>query len=436
MAAPGGGDSAPPPPSSEEDAFRKLISSGGKRKVPSTVPKFIKKLDEIPEIALQETQSIKIALALSERGLVGQFMGLWPSAKTTDAWVQRNWKPHLKQGVTCYPLSSGFFLFEFINKEDKDLIFRNGPYFMGTQGLYLNRWTPDFDPMVELPKEVPVWVRLPNLPVHCWNYEALQKIGNGIGKFIDKADNKSIYNCARICVEVDLEAGLPEAVKLTVGNWSHYQKLDYEHLPFKCRTCQEHGHFQRNCPKNQSPEKEDAEGWQKVKKSKPGPKSKDPRPEQASLPSSSKPNPQKVPPKEGANKPKETLKEPFVIVSQSPPAPENPIPVNETPPADEPMKSDEEHNPLDSETGADTDEGATETSSSVGTPEKVPRGRKPERKKREEKSYRDVTAGFQHTIPAMIETRSSKKGKASKGATPPPPVLNAFRLLELQRVGK
>jgi hypothetical protein len=35
------------------------------------VPKFIKKLDEIPEIALPEMQSVKIALALSERGLVG-----------------------------------------------------------------------------------------------------------------------------------------------------------------------------------------------------------------------------------------------------------------------------------------------------------------------------------------------------------------------------
>ena len=114
------------------DAFRRLVASRGKRKVPLSVPKFIKKLDEIPEIALPETQSVKIALALSERGLVGQFMGLWPSAKTTDHWIQRNWKPHLKQGVTCYPLSSGYFLFEFINKEDKELICRNGPYFMGT----------------------------------------------------------------------------------------------------------------------------------------------------------------------------------------------------------------------------------------------------------------------------------------------------------------
>ena len=66
---------------------------------------------------------------------------------------------------------------------------------------------------------------------------------------------------------MDLEAGLPEAVKLTVGSWTHYQKLDYEHLPFKCRNCQEHGHFQRYCPKLTA-EKEDAEGWQKVKKGK------------------------------------------------------------------------------------------------------------------------------------------------------------------------
>ena len=84
------------------------------------------------------------------------------------------------------------------------------------------------------------------------------------------------------------------------------------------------------------------------------------------------------------------------------------------------MKSDEEHISLGTETGADSNGGATETSNSVGTPEKIPRGRKPERKKREEKSYRDVTAGLQQTIPDMIETRSTKKGKASKGATHTP----------------
>jgi hypothetical protein len=91
---------------------------------------------------------------------------------------------------------------------------------------------------------------------------------NGLGCFIDKAYNKAQYTCARICVEVDLEDGLPEVVKLKVGKLHHYQKLDYEHLPFKCRNCHELDHFQRICPKVQPEDKEQGEGWQKVKKGK------------------------------------------------------------------------------------------------------------------------------------------------------------------------
>ena len=92
-----------------------------------------------------------------------------------------------------------------------------------------------------------------------------------MGRYIDKAENNGQYRCARICVEIDLEVGLPEAVKLKVGSWHHYQKLDYEQLPFKCRLCHEHGHFQRNCPKIQVPE--EGEGWQKIKKGKSASKS-------------------------------------------------------------------------------------------------------------------------------------------------------------------
>lgn len=148
---------------------------------------------------------------------------------------------------------------------------------MGTQGLYLNCWTPSFDPMIKVPKDVLVWVRLPNLPIHCWNPSSLQTIKNGLGQYINRADPKDQYSCARICVEVDLEVGLPEAIKLKVGEWHHYQKLDYEQLPFKCRGCHEYGHFQRNFPKNPSKEKENGEGWQQPRKGKASSKAKGPR---------------------------------------------------------------------------------------------------------------------------------------------------------------
>jgi hypothetical protein len=156
-----------PPPPSPTASFRKLVTACRKKVLQAETPSFVRRLDNIPEISLPPEQPMKVALSLSERGLVGHFMGLWPSTRTTDNWIQRNWRPLIKNIITCYVVGRGYFIFKFISQEDCDLIFRNGPYFMGSQGLYLNRWTPNFDPALEVPKDVPVWVRLPNLPIHC-----------------------------------------------------------------------------------------------------------------------------------------------------------------------------------------------------------------------------------------------------------------------------
>ena len=70
-------------------------------------------------------------------------------------------------------------------------------------------------------------------------------------------------------MEVDLEAGLPKAIKLTMGNWFHFQKLDYEQLSFKCRGCHEYRHFIQNYPKKNTEIQQDkAEGWHRVNRSK------------------------------------------------------------------------------------------------------------------------------------------------------------------------
>lgn len=46
-----------------------------------------------------------------------------------------------------------------------------------------------------------------------------------------------MFACTWICVKVDLKKGLSKAILLTLNNWKHYQKLDYEQLPFKYKTC-------------------------------------------------------------------------------------------------------------------------------------------------------------------------------------------------------
>jgi len=70
MSAPGGGEPSPTPPISSEEVFRRFLSQKGKKRLIPEVLKFIKKLEEIPEIALPEDQLIKIAIALADKGLV------------------------------------------------------------------------------------------------------------------------------------------------------------------------------------------------------------------------------------------------------------------------------------------------------------------------------------------------------------------------------
>ena len=105
---------------------------------------------------------------------------------------------------------------------------------MGHKRIYLNKWSPDFHPTQDVSSTVPIWVRLLHLPLHCWNVDSLETIGNKLGKYIDRDESKDQFSCARICVEVDLEIGLPEAIQLIVADWYYVQELDYEKILFKC----------------------------------------------------------------------------------------------------------------------------------------------------------------------------------------------------------
>jgi hypothetical protein len=231
------------------EAFKALVRSAGPKSKPSLPSKFVKRMEEIPSLELSPEEPCKLALLLADKALIGKFTGLWPSPKTVEAWTIDRWEPMIQGGVSLFAVGRGFFVFRFASKEDCDLVFRSGPYFMGSRGLFLAPWTLDFNPEAEI-TAAPVWVRLPHLPLHLWGKSSLKDIGNKLGRFLDRAEPKGDqFTCARICVEVNLEKGLPEAIKLSLGDWCHIQELDYEQIPFKCLRCHDYGHFARSCPK-------------------------------------------------------------------------------------------------------------------------------------------------------------------------------------------
>jgi hypothetical protein len=206
-----GGDPPPPPPPpfAEQLVFQAIVDGLPPPKHYPQISKFMKNLNAIPEVSLSIIGPRLKAIALTSRRLVGKFMGLWPSPKDMNLWVQNNWKVLIKGRLYVTFCGRGFYIFPFELQEYIDLISRNGPYFMGAKGMYLNKWSPDFDPEAYIPSSFPLWVLLPHLPLHCWDDDFAHRIGNSLGRYVDRMEPKdNMYACVRISVEVDLERGL------------------------------------------------------------------------------------------------------------------------------------------------------------------------------------------------------------------------------------
>jgi hypothetical protein len=94
---------------------------------------FVKKLDEIPKVLLPPSSARKKALALADCGLIGQFTGIWPSPKTIETWMEKNWKPLIKGSLNHFFCERVFFfIFSLsIRKTRSDL--SKWPIFLGSE---------------------------------------------------------------------------------------------------------------------------------------------------------------------------------------------------------------------------------------------------------------------------------------------------------------
>lgn len=164
----------------EIEVFKTLVSSlNPSTRAQTSHQKFVKNLEEIPQLELSSQEPRRKALLLYERVLIRKFSGLWEcglSPQLSKHGLQ-NTGSKIQSQVSFFAPGCGYFVFLFPNKEAEDLIFRFGPYFMGSKGLYLAPWSLDFNPGQEI-ASVPVWVKLPHLPLIFWDDDNLRDIGN------------------------------------------------------------------------------------------------------------------------------------------------------------------------------------------------------------------------------------------------------------------
>jgi len=169
--------------------------------------------------------------------------------KTVIDWVVSSWQPHLGYAPEVVFLKGGWFAFNFKSEDhSKWVLTRN--WALCSAPLLLKPWHPLFDAGCERVDSVPLWVRLPGLPLQYWKEYHLREIGNLLGTFLE-ADLSFLETqqrqFARILVNVNIRDGLAEDMQLVWGPFVFNQILDYENVPFRCRRCHAYGHPAVEC---------------------------------------------------------------------------------------------------------------------------------------------------------------------------------------------
>jgi len=210
-------------------------------------PYIVEKLDEIPSLEVKNPEVKKLFSTLQTHALICRFNGYWPRSYDLHNWIYTNWT------IDCQILlcSKGFFVVQFEKQEECQKVITQGPWFWGRAGLFITPWFPEFDANSMVVTKMPVWVRLPNLPLPFWHHMVLEDIGNLLGTFIKRdpdRNDQGLFTYARICVEIDLSKGLPDRMHLQYEKFKWLQILDYENTAFRCRFCYVTGHLQDTCP--------------------------------------------------------------------------------------------------------------------------------------------------------------------------------------------
>ena len=82
----------PPDPESVEDRFQHIMASLPPVQVAVAPSSWFVKQADVSEVKLNSIASKRKAVTLSEKGLIGLFTGLWPSLRSVEVWLNKNWR--------------------------------------------------------------------------------------------------------------------------------------------------------------------------------------------------------------------------------------------------------------------------------------------------------------------------------------------------------
>ncbi|XP_049374795.1 uncharacterized protein LOC125839850 [Solanum verrucosum] len=146
-----------------------------------------------------------------------------------ERFIAANWNFVSKPKV--YYHNDGYFVIRCSSIEDRDEVLFSGPYTMSSRPVIVKAWCPNFNFNNEVLRMIPLWVKLPNLPLNCWGNDSLSRIGSGLGRPLYADECTSCIDrisFTRILVEMDNTQVLPVHVNVQDPNGRVFeQSIEY-----------------------------------------------------------------------------------------------------------------------------------------------------------------------------------------------------------------
>ncbi|KAK4718054.1 hypothetical protein R3W88_016392 [Solanum pinnatisectum] len=171
-------------------------------------------------------------------------VGTTPSIGAMERFIRSQGNFSSKPVVLYH--ADGYFVVRFANEEERDRVLCSGPHYLLRRPVIMKPWDLDFNFKKEILTTIPLWIKLSNLPLNCWNSVVLSKIGNSLGKplYADECTTKTCrISFGRILIEMDITRILPNMIKIQDPKGRVLeQQVRYEWKPIFSQKCLQVGH--------------------------------------------------------------------------------------------------------------------------------------------------------------------------------------------------
>ncbi|GLJ17377.1 hypothetical protein SUGI_0301850 [Cryptomeria japonica] len=188
---------------------------------------------------IEEDKSLWVDLAI-----IGRIVGLKLSRATIKEWIAKRWGMRLV--IKFIP--RGFFVVVFIDNSKRNKILCKENWFVGEHPIYIQPWSPNFNPLPLAVYDKLVWIRLYNLPIEYWGDHSLEKIGRSLGTLLEIGEDiveKDLYTYDWLKIAAVKE--IPTYIFLISleGKWK--QQVEIEKDIMTCNRCGSRFHSERDC---------------------------------------------------------------------------------------------------------------------------------------------------------------------------------------------